>query len=423
MLSIEKQNWLALLSINGIGKKTFFNCYNALIKHQISWEEFWVGRNSIWQHCSLNEKQQKSIKKFKKEHSISSYYQSLLEKKISVLTYKDASYPSLLQQIDDKPVLLFIKTKTNNFLTKTKNNSTAYYWDQLPVAIVGSRKITVYGRQVTEKISKELALLGATIISGFMYGVDLLAQKTAFKWSRRTVGILGFGFDYMYPRSQKRLFEQMLEQGAIFVTEYAPHVRPKFGQFPVRNRIIAGMSLATLVTEAALKSGSLITVQAALDYGRDVFTVPGPITSPYSEGTKKLINDGATLISSGKELIKELSSVYFFDRYQRRLADFTLKSVKKNQAKKVSFVSKDAAIDFSKIKHSQMRMIQAGHKNKIKSQKQLEKDILLSLKTRVLNTDDLAKLFEIKVAKLNIVLTFLELRGLIEKTAEGWVRR
>jgi len=388
----KKKHWTALLAVNGIGRKTLQKVEKVLNKTQISWEEFWVGGGGIWKACGLSEKKQESVKKFKKEHIVASYWESLLERRISVVSYKDKIYPQHLQNIEDKPPILFVKSKVD------------YYWNQLPIAVVGTRKVTPYGELVTRKISRELVNYDATIVSGFMYGVDLIAHQTAIENEGKTVAVLGFGFDYMFPRSHQKIFVQMLEKGAIFVSEFAPHISPRMGNFPVRNRIIAGMSLATVVTEAATKSGSLITANLAADYGRDVFTVPGPITSPYSEGTRALVNDGAMLVGSGGEVIQELSNSYGRMKNTKVLC----KKDKVKEVNKVNSEGRDGALG-QKILFEQFK------KNS------LEAKIINKIQGNDSSTDSLAETLNVDIARLSSILSMMEIQGLVKKREELWV--
>jgi len=302
----EKMSWASLFSIEGVGPQTFYFILNCLKKNRISWSDFWVGKNGLYQKISIPEKIEVSIKKFKKEYTIYSYWQLLLSKGISVVSIFDSQYPFLLKKISDFPPLLFVKGEQN-------------FWNNLPIAVIGTRKMTSYGRMVTNKIVTELVVNEASIISGFMYGVDVTAQQTAIKQGGCTVGVLGYGFDYIFPRHQTYLLQEMLQtKRAVFISEYAPFVSPTKGTFPRRNRIIAGMSLGVVVAEAGPKSGTQITVGYALDYGRDVFAVSGPVTSIYHEGTKQMINQGAVLIGSGNELLSNLSVKNWGVDYQKK---------------------------------------------------------------------------------------------------------
>jgi DNA processing protein len=292
----DKKIWTALMSVEGIGPGAFWRIKRHLKRLEVTWGEFWFSHSQrLWKECGLYEHQQSAALVFQKMYTPESYYGWLKEQDISVITYLEKKYPKLLKNIDDKPILLFIKGKKKG-------------WNQLPIGVVGTRKVSAYGRVATHKIVRELVIEGATIASGFMYGIDVQAHLAALEHGGYTVGVLGYGFNYVYPAENKPLFEEIIANGGSFISEYAPHVAPNKGTFVARNRIIAGMSLGTVVIEAGIKSGSHITVEDALDYGRSVFAVPGPITNPYSEGTKWLINQGATLVSSGGEIISSLGT-------------------------------------------------------------------------------------------------------------------
>jgi DNA processing protein len=295
LLLADKQIWTALMSVEGIGNSTFGRVQQALKHLHVSWGEFWFsGSQSLWSECKLHEQQQQALLDFQARFSPESYYGWLRDKNITVLAYSERKYPELLKKIDKRPTILFTKSEKEK-------------WNSTPIGVVGTRKISAYGRVATSKIVSELVAEHATIVSGFMYGVDAQAHRTALEHGGYTVGVLGFGFDCMFPPEHTLFFEEILAKGGSFITEYPPYVAPNKGTFVARNRIVAGMTLGTVVVEAGLKSGSHITVEFALGYGRSVFAVPGPITNPYSEGTKWLIKQGATLVSSGDEILEELT--------------------------------------------------------------------------------------------------------------------
>lgn len=203
-------------------------------------------------------------------------------------------YPYLLTQIDDPPKELYIQGELPD--------------DKLPkLAIVGTRQITPYGVKVTKYFTKALVEKGFVIVSGFMYGVDRVAHETAMACGGKTIGVLGFGFDYMYPQNQKNLAAAMIASGNCLVTEYPPNTPPKPANFPKRNRIVSGMCLGILVTEAKPKSGSKITARLASEQGREVFAVPANIGSPFGEGTKELVNLGAKLVTRVEDILEELT--------------------------------------------------------------------------------------------------------------------
>jgi len=177
--------------------------------------------------------------------------------------------------------------------------------DLFAVAIVGTRRVTAYGRQITEDLASFLAANGMTVISGLARGVDAIAHQASLKAGGRTIGILGSGVDKIYPPEHRGLAEQMMERGAI-ISDYAPGTPPEASNFPPRNRIISGLSLAVVVVEAGETSGALITAEFAAEQGREVFAVPGSILAPQSKGTNKLIQNGALPLLSVNDLMQAL---------------------------------------------------------------------------------------------------------------------
>lgn len=221
-----------------------------------------------------------------------SYYQKIIKSGVKVLSLFDEGYPKLLKEIYDPPVIIFYRGEID--------------WNQRCIAVVGTRKVTGYGRTVTEKITEQLCSSGLIIVSGLARGVDTIAHKTAVKNRGQTIAVLGGGVNNIFPPENLSLAREIEEGYGAVISEFMPEYPSLPGNFPSRNRIIAGLSLATVVTEAAEDSGSLITARLALDYGREVFAVPGPITSSLSLGPASLIKDGARLLTSGQEIIEEL---------------------------------------------------------------------------------------------------------------------
>jgi len=211
---------------------------------------------------------------------------------IRILTWQDEIYPQRLKEVDQPPPVLYIRGE--------------YLPDDLfAVAIVGTRRVTPYGRQITEELSSYLAANGLTVISGLARGVDAIAHQSALKAGGRTIGILGSGVDKIYPPEHRALADKMMEQGAI-ISDYAPGTPPEASNFPPRNRIISGLSLAVVVIEAGETSGALITAEFAAEQGREVFAVPGSILAPQSKGTNKLIQKGALPLLSVNDLMQAL---------------------------------------------------------------------------------------------------------------------
>jgi len=208
-----------------------------------------------------------------------------------VLTLEDDEYPPLLSRIYAPPPLLFVRGN----LAGCRAGG---------VALVGSREMTSYGRRVTENLSRDLAKAGVSVISGLARGVDTVAHQAALQAGGHSVGVLGSGLNVTYPRENAKLMASLARQGAV-ISEFPLGTQPLPAHFPVRNRIISGLSRAVVVVEASLKSGSLITARHALDQGREVLAVPGPVGTPSSQGCHELIRQGARLLTSSQDLLAE----------------------------------------------------------------------------------------------------------------------
>ncbi|MBN2409759.1 MAG: DNA-processing protein DprA [Candidatus Aminicenantes bacterium] len=215
----------------------------------------------------------------------------LAHKGYFVLTIDDPGYPDALREVFDPPCVLYGAGRPEVLREPS-------------IAVVGARRPTPYGRAVAEKLARDLAARGLVIVSGLARGIDSIAHWGALD-SGRTVAVLGSGLDDIYPPENKGLFRKIAETGAV-ITEFPPRMPPLGFHFPLRNRIISGLSLATLVVEATRQSGSLITARLALEQNRDVMAVPGCLTSDLSRGTNWLIKSGAKLVESWEDVIEEL---------------------------------------------------------------------------------------------------------------------
>ena len=213
---------------------------------------------------------------------------------VEAITWHDASYPRQLLEIFDRPPVLFVR-------------GTLTSGDDWSVAVVGTRRVSVYGRQVAEEMARGLAANRVTVVSGLARGVDGIAHRAALDAGGRTIGVLACGLDMIYPPEHKRLAEQIIEHGAI-ISDYAIGTQPRSEFFPRRNRILSGICLGVLVVEGDVKSGAMITARQALEQNREVFAVPGSIYSPNSRGTNKLIQDGeAKLTLDVQDILAELN--------------------------------------------------------------------------------------------------------------------
>lgn len=216
--------------------------------------------------------------------------------KANFFTINQPEYPTLLKHVHQPPQKLYYKGNPE-ILQK-----------DLLIAFVGTRKSTQYGAYITEQIISDLSMCNAVIVSGLARGIDTLAHKAAIKYGLKTVSVLGTGIDNIYPEENQQLAEEIISKGGCILSEYAGGTPPKDFQFPMRNRIIAGLSTATVVIEAPEKSGALITAKRANESDREVFSVPGYIGSPQSIGCNKLIqNLEAKLITNGLDIMRELS--------------------------------------------------------------------------------------------------------------------
>ena len=219
------------------------------------------------------------------------------EKRVDIITYADKRYPARLKTLIDPPALLFCRGKFPDFNKR------------LCVAVVGTRKMSEYGRQSAYKIAYEMAAANAVVVSGMALGVDAVAACGAIGAGGETVAVLGSGIDVIYPYAHKKLYEKISKCGAV-ITEFMPSSRPDRYNFPIRNRIISGLCQATLLIEGDSHSGALITAKAALSQGREVFALPGQIDEPNSEAPNELIREGAYAALSSDDVIKHYDFLY-----------------------------------------------------------------------------------------------------------------
>jgi len=241
----------------------------------------------------ISREKAENIKNFRGWDAVEKQFADLGRKNISAIGFNDPQYPEILKETEGAPVVIYIKGEYQDC-------------DRYGIAIVGSRKNTGYGEAVTRRIAHELASAGFTIVSGMARGVDTLAHKSALNAGGRTIAVLGSGLDVYYPAENRGLMEMIAGSGCA-ISEFAPGTMPNRENFPRRNRLISGLSLGVVVVEAAAGSGSLITAQCALEQNREVFAVPGNITSPNSEGANRLIKQGARVVLDPDDIIEELA--------------------------------------------------------------------------------------------------------------------
>lgn len=241
----------------------------------------------------LGEKLTQKFINFRQEFKADSIYQQLFKKNIQVLTLEDPDYPYRLSQISDPPICLYVIG--NKKILNEKNI----------FAIVGTRKPTSYGLQVTEKFAEALTEYGFVIVSGMALGIDSAAHWGVVKVGGKTIAVLGCGVDIIYPPANQQLYQKIIETNGAIISEFPPSHTVLKGLFIARNRIIAGLSQGVLVVEGAKDSGALITARYAAEQGRDVFAPPSPITSPLSEAPNLLLKQGAKIVTSVEDILEE----------------------------------------------------------------------------------------------------------------------
>lgn len=427
----EKFYWLGWSVFPGVGPGKF----------RLLIEKFESAKNA-WQASSLDlksvigEKLTENFDKFRINFSIENYAKKLVEKKVWFLTQKDPKYPQLLLQTDKPPILLFGKGSIDargpvasfppahlrqdyggqasesaalpleakrsgvgspsSGTTPRKNKSksppsfkaldTLGTLDTRTIAVVGTRKITSYGREVTESLTRDLVQNGFVIVSGLALGVDAVAHKTAIDNNGKTIAVLGCGVDLCYPSSNKKLYEEIVNGHGAVISEFPIGMTPNVGSFPSRNRIIAGMSQGVLVTEGAEDSGSLITAECGLKYGRKVFAVPGPITSNLAKGPNSLISKGAKLVVSSRDILDE-------------------------------FQISNVGAGFSRPDSGQARMTP-----RFQNLTEEEGKILEILENEGKHFDEIVRKMELDSAKVGSLLTVMEIKGMIKSLENGYFK-
>ncbi|PIS07819.1 DNA-protecting protein DprA [Candidatus Berkelbacteria bacterium CG10_big_fil_rev_8_21_14_0_10_43_13] len=354
--SIEGKYLLALAANPKIGSQTLKKITAAFADPaeiwQISGGEI---RSKLGEKIALNVVEAR--KKFNPDEEIS----KLSKLDVGYITMYDKEYPPLLREIPDYPVILFVRGDP-----KVLNMPS--------IAVVGSRKYSTYGAKVATTLTGGCTSNGLVIVSGLALGIDAIAHRSALDNWGITVGVVGCGLDRIYPVSNYQLGEEIISSGGTIISEFPLGVPPMKQNFPMRNRIIAGLALGTLVIEAAESSGSLITAGLALEYNREVFAVPGNIDSQTSAGTNKLIKDGAIPVTEAGDILKVLNI-----------------EEKTNQTKS----------------------------REILPETDEEKKIAEALANGEKSGDELVHLTKLNVISLNMTLTTMEMKGMIENIGGG----
>jgi len=285
----EIKYWVGFNLIPGIGRVRLVQLEN----HFGQLERAWQADAAELKRAGLDKGALRAISTHRAKISLDEEMEKLDRHGVKVLTYRDTDYPDRLKEIYDYPPLIYVR-------------GTILPGDEWSLAVVGTRRASVYGRQVTEEIVRDLARSRITTISGLARGIDTVAHRSALDAGGRTIAVFGCGLDIVYPSDNANLARRILEEGAL-ISEYPLGSRPRPENFPRRNRIMSGLSLGVLVVEAGEQSGAMITANLALEQNREVFAVPGSILSPASKGTNRLIQEGAKMVRDFKDIAEELN--------------------------------------------------------------------------------------------------------------------
>lgn len=297
-----RQYWVGFNLVKGIGAIRT----RRLLDHFGSLEIAWQASPPELQAAGLSKKLIENLQKLRADISLDLIWEEIQNQDVQILTWEDDNYPSRLAELDNAPPVLYLR---GALLPE----------DDWAVAIVGSRRVTAYGRQVTEDIARTLAHSGVTVVSGLARGVDSIAHQAAVDAGGRTLAVLGCGVDRIYPPENRKLAEKVMANGAL-ISDYALGTPPEAQNFPPRNRIISGLSMATIVIEAGAKSGALITANFAVEQGREVFSVPGSILSSQSKGTNRLIQKGAHPLLEPQDVLETLELTLITEHRHARTA-------------------------------------------------------------------------------------------------------
>ncbi len=361
-----EQYWIWLSSVEGIGAKRFYQLLSVYEDARSLWDALGGILAPPELRDMLGPAALNALREARSEEYFYRLFGALERKGVRAVTRLSDDYPAALTGIFDPPPTLYARGDC------PLNGERTF-------AVVGSRRCTRDGQRAAREIAEGLARQGVTVVSGLARGIDSHAHRGALDGHGRTVAVLGCGVDVVYPPENERLTAEILDSGGAVVSEYAPGTQPLPGNFPPRNRIISGMSAGTLLVEGAKASGAMITVNFALEQGRDVFAVPGGIYSPLSEAPNRMIVDGAIPTLSAWEILE-------YYRWGARPGETA--APQKREAE---------------LSEAELALVRP-------------------LREQELSFDELASLTGLPAAKLNSHLTMLELRGIIEKVPGGMYR-
>lgn len=296
--------WLGCNLVKGVGPTRV----KALQEFFGNLESAWCATESELRKIGFDRRTIASFQQAQRDLNLEECLAKVVDAGLTLITWDSPEYPPYLREIPKPPPLLYVKGKFQDI-------------DRFAVAVVGTRRLTSYGRQITRELVSGLVSSGVTVVSGLARGIDGIAHKAALDFGGRTLAVLGSGVDRIYPAEHQGLAEKIVaEQKGAVISEYGLGVKPDARNFPQRNRIISGLSLGVIVVEAGQRSGALITSKFALEQGREVFAVPGNINSPASKGPNRLIQDGAKLVAGVEDVLEELNLKMVFEQAAVQMA-------------------------------------------------------------------------------------------------------
>lgn len=367
------------------------NGANAKIKALM---DFYGGSEEVYKEKSYNDiKFLTPREKSKLQNKDTGKIEDIIEKtdKIGgkIILVGDKVYPKILRQIHRPPSVLYVKGS----LPKTE--------DVLTIGVVGTRKLTDYGKQVTYRISAELAKAGTINVNGMALGADSIGAWAALENGGSVIGVIGNGLDIVYPNENDELYAAVIERGCI-ITEFPVGTPPIGRNFPIRNRVIAGLSRGVLVTEAPQKSGALITARYAMEEGRDVFAVPGNVADAKYDGTNTLIQQGAKLVMKSEDILSEYPYAKLLEA-----AELVIR--------KVADAGGDTKPPQEKIKEKEKPREKKSAEDITKNLTDKDKQIALLLLKKDMQIDEMARELDMPVGDLNTRLIMLEMKGTVAK--------
>lgn len=282
----QKDYWIWMSRIPNLGCKRMKRLIERFERPEQIWD---LSKRELMQVASIGEEIANQIVKTEYRKNIDHYHAYMEKNKIGMITILDQDYPENLKNLYDPPIVLFYKGNRKLI-------------NQQGIAIIGCRECSDYGRKIADEFSYKLSKNGKVIISGMAKGIDAYAHKGCLNAKGKTIAVLGNGIDQIYPKENINLYNEILEKQGLIISEYIMGTKPNKMNFPARNRIISGLANEILVIEAKKKSGTLITVDFGLEQGKEIFVIPGNISSPNSEGTNELIKQGAYIVTCVEDI-------------------------------------------------------------------------------------------------------------------------